>query len=64
MGISRRVSKYSSLDTIYVRTAVYYRSGYSDVVGRMVEDCMNKGISEVKALSSYAANGEVPTMIF
>ncbi len=40
-------------------TVVYYGSGYSDLVGRMVEDNMNEAVSEVKALPSYAANGEV-----
>lgn len=44
-------------------TTVYYGSGYSDLVGRMVEDNMNKAVSEVKAFPSYAANGEVTEFI-
>ena len=29
--------------------AVYYGSGYSDIVGRMAEESMNAAVDEVKA---------------
>jgi hypothetical protein len=44
---------------LWCNTTVYYGSGYSDIVGRMVEDKMNEAVSEVKALPNYAENGEV-----
>ena len=39
-------------------TLVYYGSGYNEVVGRMVKDCMNKAVDEVKALPDYSTKGE------
>lgn len=48
---------------LWCNTTVYYGSGYIDLVGRMVEDHMNKAVSEVKALPNYAADGEVTNVI-
>ncbi len=44
---------------VFVLFIVYHVSGYSDIVGRMAEDSMNKAVDEVKAQPDYAANGEV-----
>ena len=38
---------------------MYYNSGYSDVIGRLVEVCMNEAVDQVKALPCYDTNGEV-----
>ena len=49
---------------MWCNTTVYYGSGYSDLVGRMVEDKMNEAVSEVKAIPSYDEKGEVSIVIF
>ena len=38
---------------------VYYQSGYSEVIGTLVEVSMNEAVEQVKALPDYPSKGEV-----
>ena len=52
-----RKGKNIIINQLCILPVVYNEGGYVDLVGRMVEECLQRAVMEVKGLPQYAADG-------